>query len=85
MKKITTEHYEHVTYKTAVKLLNGGEDIFITPHRLNPESPWHFLFLVNKNMLDEKQTTLDIYIKSIVWYNCNSQTGKYPAYYKKIA
>ena len=84
MKKITTEHYERVTYKTAVKLLNGGEDIYITPCRLNPESPWHFLFNINKEMLAEKDTTFNCYIKSIIWYNCNSQSSKYPAYYKKI-
>lgn len=83
MKKIITENYERITYKTAIKLLNDGEDIYITPRLLNPESPWHFLFTVNKNMLDEKQTTFDSYIKSIVWYNCNNKTGKYPAYYIK--
>ena len=81
MKKIITEHYERVSYRTAIKLLNSGEDIYITPRLLNPESPWHYLFNINKDILTANDTTFDSFVKSVIWYNCNCQTGKYPAYY----
>lgn len=83
MHKYETKNLTRVNKKVARKLYNLGFDVGVCPCKANPESPWISMAIFNKYGFPE---SFDNLCSFFIFYNCNNELGKYPAYYvdKKI-
>lgn len=61
----------------AMGLYNNGSSIFIVPCNINPNNVQGFGCTINKSCGKEFKTLVD----EFEYYNCNSETGTYCAYY----
>ena len=64
---------------TARKLFNSGETLIITPCKCAPGGVWLTGFKICKNDFD--YCDFDALINEFEYYNCNSELGKYTAFY----
>lgn len=78
MNKYVSNNIIRVNKTVARKLYNQGFDVGLCPCKANPESPWWLISFVNNNRYDH---TFDEIVTKYAWYNCNSELGKYVAYY----
>ena len=78
MNKYETKNLIRVNKTVARKLYNLGFDVGLCPCKVNPESPWGVIIMVNKNRYDY---TFDKMVDKFSWYNCNRELGQYVAYY----
>lgn len=78
MNKYVTENLIRINKNVARKLYNLGFNVGVCPCKANPESPWCLMGWYNKY---DHGYTFDKLIAKFTWYNCNSELGKYPAYY----
>lgn len=69
---------EKVNKTKAKKLFESGKTILFIPHKLNPASPWSMGMEVSADSTDCSFNEL---CNAIAYYNCNTETGKYLAYY----
>ena len=79
MNKIIIGNYERITKKTAEKMYNKGEIVYICACKINPCGIMGTIPVNN-----EGKETFSAVCAAIKFYNCNHETGYYPAYYKKI-
>lgn len=68
---------------TARKLFNEGRELIITPCKCNPHGAWLTGFTICKNTLENSD--FDRLINEFEYYNCNSELGKYTAFYTEEA
>ena len=61
--------------KTKAKNLYDKIDVYVLPHKLNPDNMWMPPTMIPKNE--------DFYsfLNSYTYYNCNGETGRYCAFY----
>lgn len=79
MNHITIKNLERITKKTAEKLYNSGEFVYICAHKINP------IGTIGACRIDKNSgKTFKQIINEFIFYNCTHETGYYPAYYKKI-
>lgn len=73
--------YQRVDKRTARRLYNEGQNIYVTTLYCRPEvcSPVD----VQQDYEGCQGYTFDQIINEFIWYNCNYATGRYPAYYIK--
>lgn len=68
------ERYRRVCKKSA-RRIHETESILVTACKTNVNSPWaHFSEL----KVDED---FDMFVDEFSYYNCNTERGKYPAFY----
>ena len=65
--------------RTARKMFNNGKKIMFIPCKLNPCSIWNCG--VWHQLSDGVTHDFDTFCNAVAFYNCNSETGKYLAYY----
>ena len=70
-----------ITNKTARKLFDAGETIFLLPNKVRLGNAWIFPFAVNSN--NSGGHSFDNIIDSYSYYNCNKEVGNSVAFYKE--
>lgn len=70
-----------VNKQKANRLFNEGKGIYILPCKANPSSIWISPMFFEKSA--ENNDFLSI-VNSFEYYNCNSQLGKYSAFFVEV-
>ena len=63
----------------AARLYNQGKTVYLLPCKVNPSSPWACPAGVQRR--PDSNRTLEEYATRYSVYNCNTELGRYPAYY----
>ena len=80
MNKYELNNYKRISKKAAERAYYDGVTIILTPYKMNPENEFFNLnAAININNCD----TFENAVNAFTFYNCNNETGKYPAYYIK--
>lgn len=69
-----------VQRRTAKRLFEEGKDIFITPHKMRFSTQWNPPYSIKAGRSESK---FDDIVNNFVYYQCNTETGKYPSFYVK--
>lgn len=69
--------YKRIDKRAARKLFNEKKPVLIIPHKCAPGGVW----FTGIEMENDGSRTFDEFCNEFIYYNCNSQTGKYPAFY----
>lgn len=72
---------QQVQKRTARKLFNAGEKIYLQTSNMAPFNIWADCMEVQK---DEDVQNFDTLVNSYEYYNCSNQTGRYTHFYKKL-
>ena len=85
MNKREIAGYTRIQKRTAAKLYNEGEPIYLLPVNLHPANPWHAPHRMQINDFDPTDLLASDIENRIAYYtvfNCQyNQAGLYPAYY----
>lgn len=92
MNKSTIGRYTRITKREAARRYNAGEVVRLTPCKMSPVSPWGCFSDAHKESYttvsdDNFNTTVarnrdfETVVNAFTYYNCNNETGKYPAYW----
>lgn len=73
------KQYKRIQKRTAAKLYNAKKELYIIPHKCNINSIWLTGCEIINNGLPFEQL-----INNFIYYNCNNELGKYPAYYMEM-
>lgn len=71
---------EQVQKRTAEKLFNSGETIYIQSSNFHPFGVWSQCIEINNKNGDSFESA----VNSFEYYNCNNEAGKYAVFYKRI-
>lgn len=74
------ETWVRVTKNQARATYNSGLTVLLCPVKMRPFSPWHLEMYVVKSEWCE----FDAAISCFEHYNCDSETGRYTAFYVQI-
>jgi len=85
MKKFYSHRLEcnvqQVSIRKAARLFNEGETIYIIACNMRFDNPWSFPCPASKK--DSYEDDFYKYVDDFIYYNCDSERGKYPNYYVK--
>lgn len=82
MNKREIAGYTRVQKRTAVKLYNEGEAVYLLPVNVRPDNPWEAPYKIHRS--DKGAQSIDQIISYYSYYNCrHNQTGLYPAFYTR--
>lgn len=68
---------ERINKRVARKLFNEGKTVWITACNMRPECG----LLMNAGTYENELSDFDTFVNSFTYYNCNNETGRYPAFY----
>lgn len=68
---------ERINKRVARKLFNEGKMVWITACNMRPEQG----LLMNAGTYENELSNFDTFVNSFTYYNCNNETGRYPAFY----
>lgn len=68
--------YKRINKKAARKLYNSGVEILIIPCKCSPLAAWFTGITLNNT-----GRPFDVLVNEFIYYNCNYETGYYPAFY----
>lgn len=68
---------ERINKRVARKLFNEGKTLWITACNMRPECG----LLMNAGTYENELSDFDTFVNSFTYYNCNNETGRYPAFY----
>lgn len=71
-----------VQKRTARKLFESGETIYIQACNMQPFGVWSTCYDINKDRSDG--ATFESIVNNFEYYNCNAETGYYATFYKRI-
>ena len=71
-----------VQKRTAKKLFDAGETIFLQACNMQPFGVWTQCSGANKN---PDSVTFETIVSNFEHYNCNREAGLYPTFYKRIS
>lgn len=60
---------------------NSGATVAICPVNIRPFLPWHSEIYVSKGKDFENSATFEDVERAFKFYNCNSEAGRYAAFY----
>ena len=69
-----------VQRRTAKRLFEEGNEVFITPHKMRFSAQWNPPRSIAAVRSESK---FDDIVNSFIYYHCNTETGKYPSFYIK--
>ena len=69
--------WARVTKKQAMAAYDSGFTVLLCPVKMRPFTPWHLEAYVDKSYGYPFNDT----VNSFEYYNCNSETGRYTAFY----
>lgn len=81
MKNIIIDGYKRITKKEAARRYNAGEIVRICPANVSSVNMWGMFSDTVNNRTGSICTEFETVVNAFAYYNCNSETGKYPAYY----
>lgn len=70
-----------VQKRTAKKLFESGETIYIQSNNLHPLGVWSRCFEVD----NKSGGTFETIVNNFEYYNCNGETGLHATFYKRIS
>lgn len=74
---IDSKTYVRVSKPTAIKLFKAKKKLYLLPCNASPHSPWNqFASITN-----DSDQSFEQQVNAFEYYNCNSQMGKFAAYY----
>lgn len=68
-----------VQRRTAKRLFEEGNEVFITPHKMRFSAQWN----PPHSIMAGSESKFDDIVNSFIYYQCNTETGKYPSFYVK--
>lgn len=68
-----------ISKRHAARLYRQGRTVYLLPCKVNPSSPWACPAGVQHRPGSNR--TLEDFSARYSYYNCNSELGRYPAYY----
>lgn len=71
---------KQIQKRTAKKLFDSGETIYIQNSNFHPFGVWSQCIEINNKDGDSFESI----VNSFEYYNCNSETGYYATFYKRI-
>lgn len=71
---------ERIQKKTAEKLFNSGETIYVQSSNFHPFGAWSQCVEINNKNGDSFESA----VNSFEYYNCNNETGYYATFYKRV-
>lgn len=71
---------KQIQKRTAKKLFDAGEDIYIQTCNFRPFDVWSSCAVIN----NKEDDAFSAIVNNFEYYNCNSETGYYTTFYKKI-
>lgn len=94
MRNIEIGGYIRISKKEAEKRYNAGEIIRLCACKVSPVNMWSVYFDCQKeefphigndgfNTIVPRNREFETVVNAFCWYNCNYETGYYPAYYVK--
>lgn len=92
MKQIIIDGYRRITKKEATRRYNAGEMVRICAVNLSPVNMWGaFIDAITDsitpistdgfNTVVARNKDFNTVVNAFTYYNCNAETGRYPAYY----
>lgn len=92
MKQTCINGFKRITKKEAARRYAAGETVRICPVNVSPVNVWGFYADENSRDYTEVSTdgfnttiarnrAFDTVVHAYSFYNCNAETGRYPAYY----
>lgn len=91
MKKYTIGNYERISKRAARKMFLGGETVYLCAVNMRPDSMYQPAFGINRKDKEQfvvDEIGVDNYFKNTVnsfeYYNCDSERGRYTAFYKRV-
>lgn len=72
--------WARVTKKQALAAYNSGFTVLLCPVKMRPFTPWRLEAYVEKESMCEFSAS----VSGFEYYNCNSETGRYTAFYVQI-
>jgi len=79
MNQITCNGFARISKAQAIKAWNDDKPLIIVPCKMNPIS-WAAITVTRH----DTEHSFDTLYNAFVYYNCNNETGYYPAYYIKV-
>lgn len=74
-----------VQKRTAKKLFEAGETIYLQSSNFHPFGVWSRCLDTNKDNINCIGSTFEALVNEFEYYNCtDSETGKYTNFYKKL-
>lgn len=94
MNKISVGGFTRITRKEARKRYNAGEVVRMCAVKLSPVNMWAVLRIATRkpipplrgdgfNTVVAHSREFDTVVNAFIFYNCNAETGRYPAFYVK--
>lgn len=83
MNKYDFRTLERVNKTQAAAIYNAGLSVLFIPCKLNPENNFYNLGIWENKFLDGQYNDFEKLVNAFTFYNCNAETGYYPAYYVK--
>jgi len=74
---------QQVQKRTAKKLFDAGETIYMQACNMRPFGVWSTCYELNKEK--EGGSTFESIVNSFEYYNCTAETGLYATFYKRIS
>lgn len=84
MKWVNINGYQRISKSIARKRYNDGEVIYLCPCNLCPGGPWSSevaVCLTDGDGATSAPSDFDTVVNRFAFYNCNFESGYYPAYY----
>lgn len=79
MRQINVGEFVRISKYEAKRRYNAGEAIRICACNMDPENMWGCYY----DVCLEVDRKFEAVVNEFQYYNCNNETGRYPAYYVK--
>lgn len=73
--------FNRINKRTAEKAYNNGKTVIFCPVNVRPFTFWHLEIEISKNSQGNNGVAFKQVVNNFEFYNCNSETGKYTAFY----
>lgn len=78
MIKYETKNFIRIDKRQARKIYENNGELYMVPHKINPENSWGMLLGPVNTFYP-----FDSMVNSATYYNCDSERGRYLAFYIK--
>lgn len=80
MNEYRGQTFTRISKAAAKKMYERGENVYICACKMNPEGHWFHAVWIHP----EPEQTFEQFVNAYTYYNCNYETGYYPAFYKGL-
>ena len=84
MNKVKVNGYVRISKQAARRMYEAGETVYLVPCRFVPGNCWGLMYDANYYNWN-KCEPFDTVVNAFEYYNCNRETGRYTAFYRKVA